>query len=414
MNEEVYWIWLQQGLGYFSLINNIIVSKEINPKEIFGKSYDEINSFGVFSPKDIFSLLETSIEKAQKIYNDCLKKGIKVYTPATKGYPERLKNIPSMPLVLYVKGDTNVFETIDIMPAITVVGARRFSPYGRKVSLTLSNDLASIGFVIVSGLAIGIDAFSHTGALKAGGKTIAVIGAGHDINYPKENAELRELIEENGCVVSEYAPNTPPHPHNFPMRNRIMTGISLGTLVVEAGERSGTLITAGHALTQGKDVFAVPNDIFDENGKGTLRLIKDGAKAVSCATDIIEEYFWMYHDKIKTNNIKSDYSIKGKKQKQNLECDLNLKSSNEHRNYKNTTEHSNIKSQPLKPKKKKTPLPFLTENQKLVYDVMTESPKTIDDIAKDTQLGMGELLSIITELEIYGLVVSHPGKQYSY
>lgn len=413
MNEEVYWIWLQQGLGYFSLINNIIVSKEVNPKDFYGKTFDEINSYEIFTPKDIFSLLETPLEKAEKIYEDCLKKNIKVYAPTTKGYPERLKNIPSMPLVLYVKGDTDVFETIDTVPAITVVGARRFSPYGRKVALTLSEDLASIGFVIVSGLAIGIDAFSHTGTIKAGGKTIAVIGAGHDINYPKENSELRELIEENGCIVTEYAPDTPPHPRNFPMRNRIMTGISLGTLVVEASEKSGTLITAGHALTQGKDVFAVPNDIFDENGKGTLKLIKDGAKAVSCATDVIEEYFWTYQDKIKTNNIKKDYSIKGKKQKTNLGCDISL---NSNKNYTNNTKNNNIQNpQPTKPhkKKKQTP-PYLSESQKLVYEVMTENPKTIDEIANKTSLCMGELLSVITELEIYGLVVSHPGKQYSY
>ncbi|MEG1994784.1 MAG: DNA-processing protein DprA, partial [Oscillospiraceae bacterium] len=329
------------------------------------------------------------------------------------GYPERLKNIPSMPLAVYVKGDTEVFENIDALPAITVVGARKFSPYGRKVALTLSADLASIGFVIVSGLAIGIDAFSHTGAIKSSGKTIAVIGAGHDINYPKENSELRELIEENGCVVTEYAPDTPPHPKNFPMRNRIMTGISLGTLVVEAGEKSGTLITAGHALTQGKDVFAVPNDIFDENGRGTLRLIKDGAKAVSCATDIIEEYFWMYHDKITTNNMKDDYKIKGEKQKTNLACDISI------RNNKNTksadnSNYSNTISTIQQHKKKKSPPPYLTENQRLVFDGMTQTPKTIDEIANNTNLPMGELLSIITELEIYGLVVSHAGKRYSY
>ncbi len=217
-----------------------------------------------------------------KEYEKLTKKGIKVLTIKDKNYPKLLKEIYAPPAILYIKGKLSE-------PCLSIVGSRQLSPYGYRTAPKLSFDLAKKGLTIVSGLAKGIDTLAHQAALKANGKTIAVLGSGLDNIYPRDNKKLFEEITQNGAVISEFPLGAPPKGQHFPQRNRIVSGLSLGVLVIEAGERSGSLITARQALEQNRDVFAVPGPINSLTSAGTNGLNKMGAKPVTEANDILEE-----------------------------------------------------------------------------------------------------------------------------
>jgi len=198
-------------------------------------------------------------------------------------YPENLRAIPDPPPVLFVRGRTSPQDRV----AVAIVGTRKPTPLGRKIAFEIARDLASSHVTIVSGLAYGIDAEAHKGALEAGGRTIACLGAGVDVIYPSSNAWLFKEIPQRGCLVSEYPPGTEPHPWYFPARNRLISGLSLGVLVVEAGEKSGALITADWALKQGRPVMAVPGSPKSSPSQGTNRLIQEGAYLVTSALDVL-------------------------------------------------------------------------------------------------------------------------------
>ena len=208
-----------------------------------------------------------------------------VITLEDERYPALLREICDPPLALHFRGDPELLE----LPAVAIVGSRRASPYGWNVASQLARDLVSAGVAIVSGLARGIDAAAHRAALDAGGKTIAILGTGIDITYPRSNARLFHAIEKTGLILTEFAPGTPPLRENFPMRNRVISGLSLGAVIVEATSRSGSLITARMAAEQGREVFAVPGPVFSANSEGPHRLIQYGAKLVHDANDILEE-----------------------------------------------------------------------------------------------------------------------------
>lgn len=211
--------------------------------------------------------------------------GIRTVIFYSEDYPEMLKNIPDAPLVVYIKGEIEKEDKY----AIAIVGSRKPTDYGVSVTMSIATELAGMGFTIVSGLARGIDTSAHTGAVRCSGRSIAVLGSGIDVPYPPENKGLMERISQSGFVLSEFPPGTPPNRENFPRRNRIISGLSLGVLVVEAGEDSGALITAKHALEQGREVFSVPGNINSPTSVGTNELIKAGAKVVVSASDILEE-----------------------------------------------------------------------------------------------------------------------------
>jgi DNA processing protein len=201
-------------------------------------------------------------------------------------YPQTLRSIPDAPIVLYVCG---AFPAEDDV-VIAIVGARGATLYGLETAERLSRELTEMGVVIVSGLARGIDAAAHRGCLKASGRTVGVLGCGLDVVYPRENQDLFRLMMDKGCVISEFPLGTQPHPYNFPRRNRIVSGLSSGVVVVEAGQKSGALITAEFALEQGKDVFAVPGRVDNRMSEGPHALIRQGAKLVLSVEDILEEF----------------------------------------------------------------------------------------------------------------------------
>jgi DNA processing protein len=209
----------------------------------------------------------------------------RVVTLVDDTYPPLLKEIPDPPLVLHFRGDVSLLART----SIAVVGSRRASPYGVNAASHLARQLAGAGIVIVSGLARGIDAAAHHAALEAGGTTIAVLGTGIDVVYPRGNARLFQRIEEHGLIVSEFPPGSPPLPIHFPIRNRVISGLAQGTVIVEATARSGSLITARMAAEQNRDVFAVPGSIFAAGSEGTHRLIQYGAKLVHDVNDVLEE-----------------------------------------------------------------------------------------------------------------------------
>lgn len=222
--------------------------------------------------KQVKSRLESSSYQAITILDD--------------DYPESLRELAQSPWVLYVLGDRNLLDT----HSLSIVGTRKPTTYGKNVTRLFATQLARSGWTIVSGMALGIDGLAHQATLEVNGKTIAVLGSGIDVVYPKSHRSLYEKIAQNGLVISEMPPGTRAHPGLFPQRNRIVSGLSHGILVIEAAEKSGSLITTDFALEQGKDVFAVPGSIYSEQSKGTLHLIQQGAKCVIQPEDILEEY----------------------------------------------------------------------------------------------------------------------------
>lgn len=220
-----------------------------------------------------------------EVWTTVLRTSDGVLTWEDEAYPEPLRHISDPPPVLYLRGEIQPVDRF----AVAVVGTRRVTAYGRQVAERLVEELARAGVTVVSGLARGTDAVAHRAALRAGGRTLAVLGSGLDRIYPGEHAGLAREVAARGAVISEFPPGTPPDALNFPRRNRIISGLSMGTLVIEAGETSGALITADFALEQGRDVFAVPGSILSPASVGPNRLIQDGAKLVSGAHDILEE-----------------------------------------------------------------------------------------------------------------------------
>lgn len=211
---------------------------------------------------------------------------MKVIYQAEKNYPEKLRRIYAPPAKLYLLGD----ETILNKPSIAIIGCRQASDYGKKVAFRFAYELAKQGVVVISGLARGIDTCSHLGSVKANGQTIAILGSGFGHIYPEENKGLcREIIQKGGVILTEYAPESKPEKMHFPARNRLISGLSNGVLVVEAKEKSGTLITVDYALDQGKDVFMIPGNITSQNSNGTNSLIQQGAKLVTKVEDILSE-----------------------------------------------------------------------------------------------------------------------------
>jgi DNA processing protein len=280
-----YWIWLSTIPKLRQKKRIQLINLYEDPKVIWQMSKKELKSISIISDSLVESFTDGKLREEAEIHLENIKsKSIDVVTYNDETYPYLLKNIHDPPLVLYKKGNQLPDEN-----SIAIVGSRQASFYGLEMAEKLSYELSKYGITIISGMARGVDTFAHNGALKAAGKTVAVLGCGIDIVYPIENKKLMNEINMHGSVISEYLPGTPPIHFNFPARNRIISGMSLGVVVIEAGAKSGSLITADFALEQGREVFAVPGNVTSYNSKGTNSLIRDGAKIVTCIEDILEE-----------------------------------------------------------------------------------------------------------------------------
>ena len=281
------WIALNMIRGIGPRTANLLLDQFGAPANVFAASRTALEAAGL-KPETVSELHDSSIlERANAEIERLDQLKASVITLEDETYPTWLREIYDPPIALYVRGD---LDTACRRPCLAVVGARRCSTYGTNAAESLARDLAGQGVTIVSGLARGIDGAAHRGALDAKGLTIAVIGTGLDIMYPKEHAKLADQIAANGAIISEFPLGTPPLPQNFPYRNRVLSGLCLGVLVIEAAEHSGSLITARLAYEQGREVFAVPGNITSQTSFGPNFLIKDGAKLVQHWRDVIEEF----------------------------------------------------------------------------------------------------------------------------
>lgn len=284
LERDKLWLWLTQVKGIGQASMRKLLSYYTDIEEVMTCTDKELKELGMKERQRQQLLLgpdEDSIDKKITTYH---QKGIQFVTIEDPLYPKYLKNIYDPPYVLYYRGKLQSDEV-----TIGVVGARRCTEYGKKVAFDLCKELASQGAVIISGMARGIDSFAHEGALVGKGRTYAVLGCGVDVCYPKENRKLMENIIANGAVISEHPPGTEPKPGFFPLRNRIISGMSKALLVVEAAKRSGSLITADQALEQGKDVYAVPGSIYSTLSQGTHHLIYQGASILTSANQLLED-----------------------------------------------------------------------------------------------------------------------------
>jgi DNA processing protein len=271
--------------GVGTLTQNRIRKALPDLSEIFSMGEKSLAALGI--PDEAFPLIRARSYQATacEIYDWGMREGCKFLIRGSDGYPPLLEEISDPPLVLYARGN---LETLQI-PGIAIVGTRRPTIYGLQMAQGIASDLGSRGIGIVSGLARGIDGAAHRGCLESGGNTIAVLGCGIDIVYPKEHRQLTQKILEKGLLLSEFVPGTSPSPQNFPVRNRIISGLSLGTLIIEASEYSGSLITARMAMEQNREVFALPGNLTSPQSFGPNFLIKQGAKLVQSWRDVVEE-----------------------------------------------------------------------------------------------------------------------------
>lgn len=287
MDEKVYWHGLNMVPGLGTLTYNRLIDHFKTAKCVWEAGATELQAFFGKKNNIIAQLLiwrkQYNLEEA---YNQLKKLDISILTSIEEDYPFNLRNIYAYPPVLYYRGSIKSIAK----QSLAIVGSRKSTSNGQQVAEKIAFELAQAGFVIVSGMARGIDSYAHRGAIRSGGETVAVLGCGLDIIYPPENKKLMDLISSNGVVISEFPPGIKPEAKNFPRRNRLISGLSKGVIVVEAAEKSGSLITADLALQQGRDVFAVPGSILSPYSKGTNYLIKQGAKLVQDANDILEEY----------------------------------------------------------------------------------------------------------------------------
>ncbi len=325
-------------------------------------------------PAKAVSYLKSTNNDDIRIELDWLEKpGNDILTLDDPLYPPQLKQISNPPILLFVKGNPNAL----LLPQLAVVGSRNACQGGLNNAQAFCYDLSKKGIVITSGLAAGIDATAHQAALDAGGQTVAVMGTGINTIYPKTNQALAKVIAKQGAVLSEFPFNTPPSAHNFPRRNRIIAGLSLGTLVVEAAKKSGTLITARLSMENNRPVMAIPDSIHNPLAKGCHYLIKQGAKLVESAQDIMEELspnIEMLSDQLKAS----------------------------------------IDKLPAKPleKDKKTPNIELSETQQYIFNQIDFNPVSFDDIVGRTNLSSSNIASDLLILELSGLVEKLPGAKY--
>ena len=387
MSALKYWVWLSECRGESNQTRLALLRHFGSPEDVFYADAGEILLTEGITREQAKALEDHKLDKADKILADCQRLGLRLLTIQDAEYPGRLANIYDPPVLLYVKGRLPAF---DDEAAVAVVGTRDCTPYGIASAEKLGYGLAKGGAVVVSGLAKGIDAAATRGALRAGGITVGVVGNGLDVRYPYESRYLYEDVAAAGVLISEYPPGTEPAGSHFPVRNRIISGLSAATLVVEAPERSGALITAETATEQGRDVFAVPGPIDAPTSVGCNRLIQDGAGLVMDARDILRVYTERFPDRL--------HPEKGREQPVTLGYQARQKT----------------EAKPVPPSLDLSDNGLeLTDDQIALLRVLTEEPQLVDDLIELTGIPTRRVLSALTLLEIENLVQQHSGKRYT-
>lgn len=404
-----YWIWLQQTLGAGKKLDEFF-SYFGDPVTLYEAGHEEWVNSGVFSENDSRKLVRFSPSQSYTVMKQCSEQGWDIVTYDDDCYPSRLRSISDPPCVLYVWGDKNILNS---SVSIGMVGTRDASDYGLNVANQLASSLAQSGVVVVSGGALGIDSAAHEGAVAAGGKTVAVLGCGLGCNYLQSNKELREAISLNGAVISEFLPFSEPSRITFPVRNRIISGMTLGTVVVEAGMKSGSLITARLALEQGRDVFAVPGDVTNSNYFGTNNLIRDGAKSVFSYMDIIDSYIDIYGEYINTDKRYTPVKAAEQTGKPRVsQISWNSVRMNSSKQVKEP-EKRKIPDKRNEQENNEMKLPdCATEDAKRIYGYLSDKGILADELVAKSGMNVSQVLSALTELEMYACAYMGSGKLY--
>ena len=412
-----HWIWLAHRPGLNDRTKTVLLQHFSDPEDIYFADGGAFSHIEELSEEAVEALQDKNLIPAQEIMEACQREKLHILTYRDAAYPAALKNIPDPPMVLYYRGQ---LPDLDAVPVIGVVGTRKASVYGMTAAKRLGYQIGKCGGIVVSGMAYGIDGMAMSGALTAGAKVVGVLGCGADIVYPVSNRALFQDTERFGCILSEFPPGTPPARWTFPKRNRIISGLSNGVLVVEAPEKSGALITARLAAEQGRDVFAVPGNIDIPSFVGSNRLLRDGAIMVSSGWDILIEYEALYPGKIFRDDspahqraypdevakssdadekvmpkVAQKVSVPGKKPP--LKKNLEKKSIDN----QPSTAYSDVNK----------PKPKLSEDEQKIVSALENGERLVDDVIAQTGLTTGKLLAALTMLELKGVLKRLPGKR---
>ncbi len=404
----VHWIWLATRPGLNDREKVAALEYFSDPEAVYCARMDALQKVEGLSRNAVAALTDKNLNEAEKILRQCAEKQIHICTYRDGTYPARLKNIPDPPVVLYCKG---VLPDLDGQPVIGVVGTRKCSGYGISAAQRLGYQIAACGAVVVSGAAKGIDAAAMTGAMTAGGKVVGVLGCGVDVVYPASVRQLYRDTEQSGCLVSEFPPGTPPYKWNFPKRNRIISGLSCGVLVVEAPEISGALITARQAAEQGRDVFVVPGNIDMPSFAGSNALLREGAIMAGSGWDVVGEYEDRYPDKVHKN----------------LQIDTGALNLSREQTVAKVAQSAVFVAEKESFDRKKEKITVDKESSCAYSDVDSYVPASseeavlleklgadtwlVDELISQTQLPAPKVLSLLTLLEIKGVVARLPGRQ---
>ena len=393
MDKRVYWVHLQRCLKDCAVLEGFM-EKYGSAENFCNLGPDEWKICGIkgITRRTIEKLNSEKVEKSEEIVKFCDEHSIHIITPEDERYPKKLFGIKDFPCVLYVRGDASC---LDSGLSIAVIGSRTPCVYGENAAKKIVKGLAENGVTVVSGGALGIDSISHKAAMKNGTKTVLVLGHGHGHKYLTENAQMRKNVSLNGALVSEYPPFTPVSKQSFPHRNRIISGMSDGVVIIEAAVRSGTFSTAKHAVKQNRKLFVLPGDIESGNFEGSNKLITEGAKPVFSSADILESYgFKESREKIliKTNDpfkkIESP-SDEGKKAKTKKK------------------KHSDENKEENKQEKIENNVNFnpesVSKNAQIVYNIMSDGVCELDEITRESSLEVRKVLTALVELEMVGV-----------
>ena len=370
---KIYDVWLQCVFGAGNRKAVKAITHFGNSENLFKASLEQKKNSQIFTTKDLDKLQKVNLDAAQKVLDNCKKCNVTPLSISSPNYPQILKETENPPIVIYYRGN---FPDFDNTPAVAIVGPRKVSEFGGKSAYALARRLSSGGFTVVSGGAHGADTKAHKGALSVNGVTVCVLPCGHNFDYLPEQRQMREEIEKNGCTISEKPPFSPLDRAAFHVRNRIISALCQGVIVVEAPKRSGSLITANFAMEQGRDVFVIPGNPTEKQYAGSNLLLKDGAAPLLSAMDIFGEYSPRFPDKI---NSEAAYSKNSEKEEKNTE---------------------------------KNVVSSLSKTAILVYNNMNAQVFSLDDVYVQG-LTLNEMISALTELEILGLIKTLPGGRYS-
>ncbi len=426
MAQLPYWIWLTTRKRLTLRGQQLALSYFGTPEEIYRARQSDIEQVQGLTDKEVAALGQKDLDGAKTILEMCSDQGIRVITSRDTAYPQRLLAIDVPPLVLYYRGK---FMPFDELPVVTVVGSRKASAYGLAVARRMGNQIGACGGVVVSGAAKGIDSQALEGALEAGGMVAAVLGNGLDIVYPRESEAVYQAVASRGCLISEYPPGTPPMARNFPQRNRIMSGLALGVLVVEAAKQSGSLITAGLALEQGRDVFAVPGNIGIASSAGSNQLLQEGAMLVTDGWDIMREYMPRYPEHIHELRGTPPLELRQSAQPRQepvLKVASPVEAPKQQKKSRNPLKFVKMAKNPEpngengidnEPKRNyidlQEKLSALTADEKTIASVLIPGEQQVDDIVAKTGLPVARVLACLTLLEVKGYVTQEPGKRFT-